>query len=78
MTAHAFRYASPRPSHVVIDGHRYVCTALLRCGCGLVLAHFTDPDRPRLAPYAAHGSGLHDLAAGTLPRCANATQEIAR
>ena len=72
---HSLRYVSPRPAHVTVDGTRYACTALLRCGCGLVVAHYTDPDRPRLAPRAAHGSGLHDLAAGRLPRCTNAPQE---
>lgn len=76
MTAHAFRYASPRPSHVVLDGTRYACTALLRCGCGLVVAHYTDPARPRLAPHAAHGNGLHDLAAGRLPRCTDGCREV--
>ena len=75
---HSLRYVSPRPAHVTVDGTRYACTALLRCGCGLVVAHYTDPDRPRLASYAAYGSGLHDLAAGRLPRCTNATQEMTR
>lgn len=79
MNAHSLRYSPTPPSHVTIDGTRYACTALLRCvDCGLVVAHYTDPDRPRIAPHAAHGSGLHDLAAGRLPRCTNATQEIAR
>lgn len=72
---HSLRYSPTPPASVLVDGTRYACTAILRCGCGLVVAHYTDPDRPRLAPRAAHGSGLHDLAAGRLPRCTNAPQE---
>lgn len=77
MTAasHSLRFLDARPSHVLVDGDRRVCTALLRCGCGLVVAHFADPDRRRVAPLAAHGSGLATLARGRLPRCPNAPQE---
>ena len=81
MTAasHQLRYSPTPPAHVTVDGTRYACTALLRCvGCGLVVAHYTDPDRRSVAPLAAHGSGLHHLAAGRLPRCTNAPQERTR
>ena len=56
--SHALRFADPsaRPSSVVLDGARYACEALLRCpSCGLVVAHYRDPDARGVAPRAAHG-----------------------
>lgn len=81
MTAasHQLRYSPTPPAHVTVDGTRYACTALLRCvDCGLVVAHYADPDRRSVAPLAAHGRSLADLAAGRLPRCTNATKEMTR
>lgn len=77
-STHSLRFAPAHPASIVLDGARHVCTALLRCGCGLVVAHYADPDRRRVAPLAAHGSGLADLARGRLPRCPNAPQEMTR
>ncbi len=75
---HSLRYSPTPPASVTLDGTRYACTALLRCGCGLLVVHYTDPDRRSVAPLAAHGRSLADLAAGRLPRCTNATKEMTR
>ena len=71
--SHALRFADPsaRPSSVVLDGARYACEALLRCpSCGLVVAHYRDPDARGVAPRAAHGLDVDALvAARRLPPC---------
>lgn len=75
---HSLRYSPAPPASVVVDGTRYACSALLRCGCGLVVAHYADPDRRSVAPLAAHGRGVNDLVRGRLPRCPNVPQEMTR
>lgn len=72
MSAHALRFADPdsRPSSIVLDGARFACEALLRCPCGLIVAHYRDPDSGGVAPRAAHGLALDALvAARRLPAC---------
>lgn len=75
---HSLRYSPTPPTSVTLDGTRYACSALLRCPCGLVVAHYTDPDRRSVAPLAAHGRSLAGIVRGRLPRCTNATQEMTR